>query len=257
MPVETTPRFDLEGKTVLITGASRGIGRACALACAGSGADLIVGVRKAADGKALTAEIEGLGRRALAVEMDLTDLSGMREAVAKAHKAFGRIDVLVNNVGLGPENLAENVTEADFDLTVDVNLKGTFFTTQAVGRLMIAQKSGRIINISSQAGSVTLKGEAIYCMSKAAINHLTRCLAAEWAEHGITVNSVAPTFIWTDGTRPSLADPGFHAHVLGHIPLGRIGDPIDVAGTVVFLASPAASLITGANIMVDGGWSVA
>ena len=122
---------------------------------------------------------------------------------------------------------------------------------------MIAQKSGRIINISSQAGSVTLKGEAIYCMSKAAINHLTRCLAAEWAPHGITVNSVAPTFIWTDGTRPSLADPGFHAHVLGHIPLGRIGDPIDVAGTVVFLASPAASLITGANILVDGGWSVA
>ena len=122
---------------------------------------------------------------------------------------------------------------------------------------MIAQKSGRIINISSQAGSVTLKGEAIYCMSKAAINHLTRCLAAEWAPHGITVNSVAPTFIWTDGTRPSLADPSFHAHVLGHIPLGRIGDPIDVAGTVVFLASPAASLITGANILVDGGWSVA
>ena len=108
-------------------------------------------------------------------------LAGMREAVAKAHKAFGRIDVLVNNVGLGPENLAENVTEADFDFTVDVNLKGTFFTTQAVGRLMIAQKSGRIINISSQAGSVTLKGEAIYCMTKAAINHLTRCLAAEWA----------------------------------------------------------------------------
>ena len=134
----------------------------------------------------------------------------------------------------------------------DVNLKGTFFTTQAVGKLMIAHKSGRIINISSQAGTVTLKGEAIYCMTKAAINHLTRCLAAEWAPHGITVNSVAPTFIWTDGTRPSLADPTFHAHVLGHIPLGRIGDPIDVAGTVVFLASPAASLITGANI--TGRW---
>ena len=165
--------------------------------------------------------------------------------------------MLVNNVGLGPENLAENVTEDDFDLTVNVNLKGTFFTTQAVAKLMIAQKGGRIINISSQAGTVTLKGEAIYCMTKAAINHLTRCLAAEWAQHGIAVNSVAPTFIWTDGTRPSLADKDFHAHVLGHIPLGRIGDPIDVAGTVVFLASPAASLITGTNILVDGGWSVA
>jgi NAD(P)-dependent dehydrogenase (short-subunit alcohol dehydrogenase family) len=257
MVADTTPRFGLDGKIALVTGASRGIGRACALGCAGSGADVIVGVRKAEDGAALVVEIEGLGRRALAVQMDLTDLGGMREAVAKAHQAFGRIDVLVNNVGLGPENLAENVTEADFDLTVDVNLKGTFFTTQAVGRLMIAQQSGRIINISSQAGTVTLKGEAIYCMTKAAINHLTRCLAAEWAPHHITVNSVAPTFIWTDGTRPSLADPDFHAHVLGHIPLGRIGDPIDVAGTVVFLASPAASLITGANILVDGGWSVA
>jgi len=257
MAADTTPRFGLDGKIVLVTGASRGIGRACALGCAGAGADVIVGIRKAADGDALVGEIEQLGRRALAVEIDLTDLATMRTAVADAHKKFGRIDVLVNNVGLGPENLAENVTEADFDLTVDVNLKGTFFTSQEVGRLMITQKSGRIINISSQAGSVTLRGEAIYCMSKAAINHLTRCLAAEWAPHGITVNSVAPTFIWTDGTRPSLADPAFHAHVLNHIPLGRIGDPIDVAGTVVFLASPAASLITGANILVDGGWSVA
>ena len=257
MVADTTPKFGLDGKVVLVTGASRGIGRACALGCAGSGADVIVGVRKAEDGDALVAEIESLGGRALAVQMDLTDLATMRSAVATAHQAFGRIDVLVNNVGLGPENLAENVSEADFDLTVDVNLKGTFFTTQAVGRLMIGQKSGRIINISSQAGSVTLKGEAIYCMTKAAINHLTRCLAAEWATHGITVNSVAPTFIWTDGTRPSLADPSFHAQVLAHIPLGRIGDPIDVAGTVVFLASPAASLITGANILVDGGWSVA
>lgn len=251
------PRFDLEGRVVLVTGASRGIGRACALACAGSGADVIVGVRRSADGETLTSEIAKLGRRAAAVEMDLVDLATVRAGVAAAHAAFGRIDVLVNNVGIGPENPAENVTEEDFDLTVAVNLKGTFFVTQAVGRLMIAQRSGRIVNISSQAGTVALKGEAVYCMTKAAINHLTRCLAAEWARHDIAVNSVAPTFIWTDATRPSLADPAFRAQVLGHIPLGRIGDPIDVAGTVVFLASPAAALITGANILVDGGWSVA
>jgi NAD(P)-dependent dehydrogenase (short-subunit alcohol dehydrogenase family) len=256
MTATTTPSFDLKGNVVLVTGASRGIGRACALACAGSGADMIVGVRKPKDGKALVAEIEALGRRALAVQMDLADLKSVRAAVARANKHFGRIDVLVNNVGIGPENLAEDVTEEDFDYTVNINLKGTFFTTQAVAKLMIAQQSGRVINISSQAGSVTLRGEAIYCMSKAAINHLTRCLAAEWARHKITVNSVAPTFIWTDGTRLSLDQPDFKKHVLDHIPLGRIGDPIDVAGTVVFLASPAASLITGANIMVDGGWSV-
>ncbi len=252
-----TPSYSLTDRIVLVTGAARGIGRACALACAGAGADVIVGVRKAADGADLSARIRDLGRRALAVDMDLADLASVRAAVAKATSEFGRIDVLINNVGIGPENLAEKVTEEDFDYTVNINLKGTFFTTQAVGRIMIAQKSGRIINISSQAGTVVLKGEAIYCMTKAAINHLTRCLAGEWAPHNITVNSVSPTFIWTDGTRPALADPKFHAHVLGHIPLGRIGDPVDVAGAVVFLASPAASLITGANLLVDGGWSVA
>jgi len=257
MTQETKPNFDLSGRIVLVTGASRGLGRASALACAASGADMIVGVRKASDGAALVAEIEAMGRRALAVGMDLADLSTVRNAVAQAHEHFGRIDVLVNNVGIGPENLAEDVTEADFDYTVNINLKGTFFTSQAVGKLMIAQKSGRIINMSSQAGSVTLRGEAIYCMSKAGINHLTRCLAAEWARHGITVNSIAPTFIHTDGTKPALSDPEFHQQVLNHIPIGRIGDPIDVAGTVVFLASPASSMITGANILVDGGWSVA
>lgn len=257
MASKITVDFSLAGRVVLVTGASRGIGRACALACAGAGADVIAGVRKLNDGAKLADEIKALGRRALAVQMDLADLSGVRAGIAQAHRHFGRIDVLVNNVGLGPENLAENVREEDFDLTVNINLKGTFFTTQAVAKLMMAQKSGRIINISSQAGSVVLKGEAIYCMSKAAINHLTRCLAFEWAPHGITVNSVSPTFITTDGTGPSLADPQFRQQVLSHIPLGRIGDPIDVAGTVVFLASPAASLITGANILVDGGWSVA
>jgi len=257
MNAPVTPNFSLAERVVLVTGASRGIGRACALACAGAGADIIAGVRNPAESDSLIKEIEALGRQALAVPMDLADLAGVRAAIAAAARSFGRIDVLVNNVGIGPENPAENVNEEDFDLTMNVNLKGTFFTTQAVAKLMIAQKSGRIVNISSQAGSVVLKGESVYCMSKAAINHLTRCLALEWAPHGITVNSVAPTFIWTDGTKPALADPQFHRHVLSHIPLGRIGEPIDVAGVVVFLASPAASLITGANILVDGGWSVA
>jgi NAD(P)-dependent dehydrogenase (short-subunit alcohol dehydrogenase family) len=257
MSATVTPNFSLGGLVVLVTGASRGIGRACALACAGAGADTILGVRTPSDGAALVQEIEAMGRRALAVRMDLADLAGVRAAVATAAERFGRIDVLINNVGVGPENPAENVREEDFDLTCDINLKGTFFTTQAVAKLMIARKSGRIVNISSQAGSVVLKNESVYCMSKAAINHLTRCLAYEWAPHGITVNSVAPTFIHTDGTKPALSDPDFHAHVLGHIPLGRIGETIDVAGAVVFLASPAASLITAANLLVDGGWSVA
>ena len=255
--VDSAPRFCLDGKTVLVTGAVRGIGRACALACAGAGASVVAGVRDADGASDLVGEMRNLGRQACAVHMDLADLTSVRAGFAAAEAEVGHVDVLINNVGVGPENLAENVSEADFDYTVDINLKGTFFTTQIVARRMIARKCGRIINISSQAGSVVLKGEAIYCMTKAAINHLTRCLALEWAPHGITVNSVSPTFIWTDGTRPALADPKFRAQVLDHIPLGRIGDAIDVAGAVVFLASPAASLITGTNLLVDGGWSVA
>src|SRR5688572_13076399 len=257
MAAPVSPRFDLAGKVVLVTGAARGIGRACALACAAAGAEVAAGVRnvEAADG--LIEELKELAPKSLPVKLDITDRSQIEHAVRDILKSFGRIDVLINNVGIGPENRAEDVTEADFDFTVNVNLKGTFFTTQTVGRKMIGRKSGRIINISSQAGTVTLPGESIYCMTKAAINHLTRCLAVEWAPHNITVNSVSPTFIWTDATAPALADPEFHERTLAHIPLGRIGDPLDAAGAVVFLASPAAALITGVNLLVDGGWSVA
>ena len=251
------PDFRLTGKTVLVTGASRGIGKAIAQACAASGADVVLGVRKPSDAAGLVADFKALGRRAMAVKIDLPDLAQARISIAEAHRTMGRLDILINNVGLGPENLAYDVSEADFDLTVDVNLKGTFFVSQTVARYMRKDGGGRIINISSQAGSVVLKGESIYCMSKAAINHLTRCLAVEWAADRINVNSVSPTFIHTDATRPALADPEFQAQVLGHIPLGRIGETSDVTGAVVFLASPAAALITGHDLLVDGGWSAA
>src|SRR5262245_65478045 len=208
---EEFPRYDLAGKTVLVTGAARGLGRACALACAKAGADIALGLRdvKSGPGQELATEIQALGRKALPLQMDVSKLSEIESAVAEAEEHFGRIDVLVNNAGIGPENLAENVNEADFDATVSVNLKGTLFAAQAAGRRMIARKSGRIINMSSQAGQVALKGEAIYCMTKAGIDHMTRCLAYEWAPHKVTVNAVAPTFIWTDGTRPSLSDETF------------------------------------------------
>lgn len=251
------PNFSLDGKVALVTGAARGIGRACALACASAGADVVIGVRDVQAAADLVVELEATGRRALAVTMDISDSRQISEAVAKVIGAFGTIDVLVNNVGVAPGNLAELVEEKDLDRILDVNIKGTFLVTQAVARHMIERQSGRIINISSQAGTVALRGEAIYCMSKAAINHLSRCLAAEWAQHGITVNTVSPTFIWTDSTRPVLADPDFYNRTVGHIPLGRIGDTDDVVGAVVYLASPAASMVTGANLLVDGGWSVA
>jgi NAD(P)-dependent dehydrogenase (short-subunit alcohol dehydrogenase family) len=248
--------FSLTGKTVLITGASRGIGRAIAQGCWRAGGDLVLAVRNTADVADIVGEAQAGGRRALAVKMDIGDLAQIRAGVTEGHRAMGRIDVLVNNVGIGPEALAEDVTEENFDLTVNINIKGTFFVSQAVGRLMIADGGGRIVNLSSQAGTIALRTESVYCMTKAAINHLTRCLAFEWAAHNINVNSIAPTFIWTDGTRPYLNDARNHAQVLGHIPLGRIGEPIDVVGAVIFLASPAASLITGVNLLIDGGWSL-
>lgn len=251
------PDFGLAGKVTLVTGAGRGIGRACAIACAAAGSDMVIGLRDIASSSDLIAELEATGQKILPVELDISDRQQVSSAVSKAIDVFGRIDVLVNNVGVAPGNLAELVEEDAIDQILDVNIKGTFMLTQAVARTMIERKTGRIINISSQAGTVTLRGEALYCMSKAAINHLTRCLAAEWAMYGITVNTVAPTFIWTDSTRPVLADPAFYERTVGHIPLGRIGDTDDVVGAVVFLASPSAAMITGANLLVDGGWSVA
>ncbi|UGY11203.1 glucose 1-dehydrogenase [Phyllobacterium pellucidum] len=256
-PSEHAPNFSLDGKVTLVTGASRGIGRACALACAAAGSDIVLGLRDISGSSDLIAEIEAMGRKVLPVRLDISQRADIESAVEAALKQFERIDVLVNNVGVAPGDLAERVSEAAVEEILQVNIKGTFLMTQTVARHMINRKAGRIISISSQAGTVTLRGEAIYCMSKAAINHLSRCLAAEWAPYGITVNTVAPTFIWTDGTRPALADKDFHDQTLAHIPLGRIGETRDVVGAVVFLASPAASMITGLNLLVDGGWSIA
>jgi NAD(P)-dependent dehydrogenase (short-subunit alcohol dehydrogenase family) len=254
--VEDFPRFDLEGQTAFVTGASRGLGRAIALALADAGADVALGVREPASADELVAAIAAMGRRAVAVRVDVRDLDQIRTAVEAVLAEFGRLDIVVNNAGLGPANPAEDVSEADFDLTVDVNVKGVFFVSQAAGRAMIRQGSGRIISLSSQAGFVALPTESVYCMTKAAVAHLTKCLAVEWGRHGITVNAVAPTFIRTPGTEADLADPAFAADVQERIAgLHRIGEPMDVAGAIVFLASPAASLITGTTLMVDGGWT--
>jgi NAD(P)-dependent dehydrogenase (short-subunit alcohol dehydrogenase family) len=255
-PSAALPDFRLDGQVALVTGAARGIGRAIALALADAGADVALGVRVPGTAPEVVAAIEGFGRRAIEVPMDVTRLDEIQAAVDRVVDRLGRLDILVNNAGLGPANPAEAVVEADFDLTMDVNVKGTFFASQAAGRVMIRQGYGRIVNLSSQAGFVALPTEAVYCMSKAAVAHLTRCLAVEWGRHGITVNAVAPTFIRTDGTAPDLADPAFEADVLERIAgVHRIGEPRDVAGGVVFLASPAAALVTGTTLLIDGGWT--
>ena len=250
------PQFGLSGQVALVTGAARGLGRAISLALAHAGADVALGLREMKTDSGLTAEIRKLGRKALPLQMDMSRMDQIFRAVDQAAEEFGRIDILVNNAGIAPENLAENVREEDFDATLAINLKGTFFASQAVGRIMIRQKAGKIINMSSQAGFVALPTESIYCLTKAGIAHLTKCLAVEWGKHGITVNAVAPTFIRTPGTEGALADAAFRADTVERIAaLHRIGEPMEVAGTVVFLASPAASLITGETILIDGGWT--
>ncbi len=250
------PRKELAGQVALVTACSRGIGKACALALAEAGADLILGLHDAGRGADLVRRIERMGQAALPVQMDVTRLDQVRLAVREGVRRFGRIDILVNNAGVGAPSPAERVAEKDFDETLAVNLQGTFFVSQAVAKVMIRQKHGRIVNIGSQAGAVALPTESVYCMTKAGIAHLTKCLALEWARHGITVNAVAPTFIETPGTRKWLDDRAFKASVLKRIPLGRVGTPEDVAGPVVFLCSSRASLITGATLMIDGGWTI-
>lgn len=250
------PSFTLTGQVALVTASSKGIGKACALALAEAGADIILGLRQISSGQALVRQIQKMGREVLPVQMDVTRLDEIAGSVQAGLKHCKHIDILVNNAGIGAPNPAERVTERGFDDTLNVNLKGTFFTAQAVGKIMIKQKRGRIINICSQAGFVALPTASVYCMTKAAIAHLTKCLALEWAPYNITVNAVAPTFITTPGTKKWLADTAFRASVRKRIPLGRIGEPMEVAGPVVFLASPAASLITGETLMVDGGWTI-
>jgi len=252
------PRFDLAGQTALVTGASRGLGRAISLALANAGANISLGLRDPSTGghDDLVAEIRAMGRDVEVVACDVLNLGQIDAAVDRTVARFGRLDILVNNAGLGPGNQAEDVNEADFDLTFDINVKGTFFASQAAGRQMIRQGYGRIVSLSSQAGFVALPTESVYCMSKAAVAHMTKCLAVEWGRHGITVNAVAPTFIRTPGTASALEDPAFEAEVVERIAgLHRIGEPMDVAGGVVFLASPAASLVTGVTLMIDGGWT--
>jgi NAD(P)-dependent dehydrogenase (short-subunit alcohol dehydrogenase family) len=247
------PNFDLTGQVALVTGAARGLGNVISLALAHAGADVALGLR---DVNARGDLANQIGRRALPLQMDLRRLDQIFQAVDDTVTHLGRLDILVNNAGLAPDNPAENVREEDFDLTLAVNLKGTFFASQAAGRVMIRQRSGRIINLSSQAGFVALPTESVYCMTKAAIAHLTKCLALEWGKYNITVNAVAPTFIRTPGTETALANSEFRSDVIERIAaLHRIGEPMDVAGAVVFLASSAASLITGDTILIDGGWT--
>ncbi len=250
------PNFDLTGQIAIVTGAAKGLGRSIALALAHAGAKVGLGFRDINRNGDVQSAIEAMGGVAFPLQMDTAKLDQVHDAIEQVVARQGRLDLLVNNAGIAPVNFAENVNESDFDRTIAVNLKGTFFASQYAARHMMRQKGGCIVNMSSQAGFAALPSESVYCMTKAGIAHLTKCLAVEWGQYGIRVNAVAPTFIRTPGTEPALSDPKFEAEVVERIAaLHRIGQPVEVAGAVVFLASPAASLITGHTLMIDGGWT--
>ena len=249
--------FDLSGRKALVTGAARGLGRAIALSLADAGADVALGLRDKAADQGLVAEIEAKGRRALPLQMDVLDLSQGRAAIDATIAAFGKLDILVNNAGGGvDERPVEDYVEDVYDFVLDLNVKSTFFLTQYAGKHMLERGQGAIVNMGSQAGAIALPGEAVYCLSKAAVSHMTKCFAVEWGGKNVRVNCVAPTFIETDGTADMLARPAFKAEVIERIAaLHRIGQPREVADAVVFLASDAASLITGQTLLIDGGWT--
>ncbi len=251
------PSMRLDDKVVLVTGAGSGIGRAIALAVAEVGADVAVcEVPQKVDALDEVCEaVEDLEQRALPLALELPGQESIDAAVSRVVDTYGRVDILVNNAGVNIPRDALEVTEADWDGVLDVNLKGLFFMSQRVARSMIETGGGKIVNIASQNGVVGYYKRAAYCSSKAGVVNLTRVLAVEWAPYQITVNAVGPTFILTPLTQATFDDEALREDLLSRIPLGRVGKPEDVVGAVVFLASPAADLITGHTLLVDGGWT--
>lgn len=249
--------FDLTGKVVVITGAGRGIGKATAEACAAAGADLALGSRTVDECAAVAAAcVAATGRNAQAWALDVSSVASIQQFAQQVLDAYGRIDVLVNNAGINVTRPALEYTEAEYDLITDVNLKGVFFLSTAVARSMIERGiAGSIITVTSQVGVVAGPLRAIYSAAKAGAGHLARSLAAEWAPHKITVNAVAPTFTRTPMLEKALTNPDF-ARNIEKVPMGRIAEPEEIAAAIVYLASPAARMVTGQVVCVDGGFTV-
>jgi len=241
----------LENKVAFITGAAQGIGRDIALKFAAEGADIVVGDINLEKATKTQSEIEALGRKALALEIDVTDYAKLDETINKILDKFKKVDILVNNAGITKDNLLLRMSDAEWDAVLNVNLKGTFNCTKSVSRLMIKQRYGKIINIASIIGIIGNPGQANYSASKAGIIALTKTAAKELASRNINVNAVAPGFIQTEMTAKLPEE--LKQKMQGAIPLGRFGSPVDVAAVCVFLASEDASYITGQTIIVDGG----
>jgi NAD(P)-dependent dehydrogenase (short-subunit alcohol dehydrogenase family) len=247
--------IDLSGRRAIVTGAGKGIGRSICVELARAGADVFGVSRTAEDLDSLGVEVAGLGAGFASWTADLSQPGAPEALAARAEEALGPIDVLVNNAGLAMNAPAEQVSEADWDTTMAVNLKAAFFCAQAVGRRMLARGRGRIVNVTSQAGVVALEEHAAYCASKAGLGMITKVLAVEWGPRGVSVNAVAPTVILTPLGERVWGDPARGGPMLARIPLGRFGVPAEVASVVAFLASDLAAMINGETILVDGGYT--
>lgn len=248
--------FSVRGKNILVTGASSGLGRGLCVAYARAGANIVAASRDIKKLEELAVEVRSSGSKALAVRTDVTSGSDVENMLEVALNEFEHIDVLVNNAGMSiPGLLAEQVNEKDMQLIMDTNMKGVFLCGTTVARHMLDRGKGKIINMSSVLGQTVWKGASIYCVSKAAINQFTKAWAAEWASRNVTVNALAPTFIITDMNRHLFAKKDYHARVLNHLPMGRVGTIEDLIGPAIFLASSASDFLTGHVMSVDGGWT--
>jgi 2-deoxy-D-gluconate 3-dehydrogenase len=252
------PTMRVDDKVALITGGGSGIGKAIAEGLAHFGADVVITeiTSKTELGQQVAQEIaEKYGRKVISLPLDLPDLKSIQAMTDAAVEQMGKIDILVNNAGIQIAKPALEVTEEDWDKVLDTNLKGAFFCSQSVAKQMVKQKSGRIINMASQNGVIGYFKRAAYCSAKAGMVNLTRVLAIEWAEYGINVNAIGPTFIRTPLGEQTFKDKAIYDDIISRIPLHRVGEPEEIIGAVVYLASDASTLVTGHTLMVDGGWT--
>jgi len=247
--------FELSGKVALVTGAATGLGQAIAVALARNGADLAISDKLTE--KLLETEdlIKSMGRKVAKFAIDVRDLEQVRDGITAAESMFGRIDVLVNNAGINRPASGLDVTVSEWEDHFNTNVRGGFFTAQAVAKGMIMRRWGRIIFISSQSGVMGIPGQPVYCATKGAIIQLVRTLGLEWAKDGITVNSIAPTFVETDLTRSRLQNPDFVSFVKGKIPRGELARAEHIAAAAVYLASDEAEMVNCETHLVDGGWT--
>ena len=249
--------FNISGKVAVVTGASSGLGRQFALALAREGANVAILARRVEKLEKVKEEVEALGVKCIAVRCDVVDTESIKSAVATVVENFGRIDILVNNAGVGTGAPAELQEDSVWNMTINTNLNGVYFVAREVGKVMVKQNYGKIINIGSIHSSVAMNGSPIsaYCASKGGVAMLTKALACEWAKYNITVNAIGPAYFESEMTDQVIGTPEFAQAVMAYCPMGRVGKPGELDGAVVYFASDASSYTTGQLLTIDGGWT--